>query len=54
MTADGRFFYLFNFFGVVQGQDGQKVVGHRCQLDAREFLLKIKKQAQKGPVIHLW
>lgn len=22
---------------MVQGQDGQKVVGHRCQLDTREF-----------------
>lgn len=39
MTADGDLFYLFYFFfsGAVQGQDGQKVVWRRCQLDAQEF-----------------
>lgn len=39
MTADGDLFYyvLFIFFRAVQGQDGQKVVGRRCQLDGQEF-----------------
>lgn len=38
MTADGDLFYcVLFFFGAVQGQDGQKVVGRRCQLDAQEF-----------------
>lgn len=54
MTADGDLFYLFYYFFWSGAGTGRAVGGWASVSAGRaRVLLKVKKQAQKGPVVHL-